>query len=76
MIPNKQICDPAAVLADGTPCQMRSVLDGENWCDTHQTYQWRKWEWLVWGKNYPALETCPVCGKWKPAGQPCPNCSK
>ncbi len=34
--------------ADSRPCKFRSVLDGEEWCETHETYRWMRWQWRRW----------------------------
>jgi hypothetical protein len=42
---NKLKCSP---YADERQCKLRGVLDGEQWCETHSAYSWRRWEWQLW----------------------------
>lgn len=37
--------------ADDRPCNTRSVLDGEVWCDTHECYGFRPREWREWERE-------------------------
>ena len=37
--------------ADENKCKFRIVLDGEEWCFTHEAYRWRPQEWRDWNRE-------------------------
>ena len=43
------ICTPYDGQAGG--CSLRSVLDGEVWCDTHRCYGFRPSGWREWAQK-------------------------